>query len=97
MVVKNIEIPQDKIVNFCQHWKITEFALFGSVLRHDFHSDSDIDVLATFATRCLMEFILTIFAVKLFLALLKLFMLPRDLSSVADILLAPRLVQMFIE
>ncbi len=49
MVVKNIEIPQDKIVNFCQRWKITEFALFGSVLRDDFHSDSDIDVLATFA------------------------------------------------
>ena len=49
MVVKNIEIPQDKVVNFCQRWKITEFALFGSVLRDDFHSDSDIDVLATFA------------------------------------------------
>ncbi|MCY7282762.1 MAG: nucleotidyltransferase family protein [Cyanobacteria bacterium CAN_BIN43] len=30
-------------------WQITEFALFGSVLRDDFRPDSDIDVLVTFA------------------------------------------------
>ena len=34
---------------FCQQWHITEFALFGSVLRDDFRKDSDIDVLVTFA------------------------------------------------
>ncbi len=49
-MVKNIEIPQDKISDFCQRWKIAEFALFGSVLRDDFRLDSDIDVLATFAS-----------------------------------------------
>jgi uncharacterized protein len=49
MVVKNIEIPIDKIADFCQRWKITEFAFFGSVLRDDFRPDSDIDVLVTFA------------------------------------------------
>ena len=49
MVVKNIEIPKDKIEDFCQRWKITEFAFFGSVLRDDFRPDSDIDVLVTFA------------------------------------------------
>jgi len=48
MLVKNIEIPKAQIVDFCQRWKITEFALFGSVLRDDFRPDSDIDVLATF-------------------------------------------------
>ncbi len=48
MVVKNIEIPTDKIANFCQRWKITEFALFGSVLRDDFRPDSDVDILVTF-------------------------------------------------
>ncbi|HEY9878902.1 MAG TPA: nucleotidyltransferase family protein [Leptolyngbyaceae cyanobacterium] len=37
-----------QIAQFCQRWKITEFALFGSVLRDDFRSDSDIDVLVTF-------------------------------------------------
>jgi predicted nucleotidyltransferase len=48
MLVKNIEIPTDKITDFCQRWKITEFALFGSVLRDDFRSDSDVDILVTF-------------------------------------------------
>ncbi|RJR18352.1 MAG: nucleotidyltransferase [Nitrospiraceae bacterium] len=44
-----LNIPEDKIAVFCQSWKITEFALFGSVLRDDFTSNSDIDVLVTFA------------------------------------------------
>ncbi len=49
MKVKNIQIPTDKIAEFCQRWKITEFALFGSVLRDDFRPDSsDIDVLVSF-------------------------------------------------
>ena len=45
----NIEMPADKIVDFCRRWKIEEFALFGSVLREDFTPDSDVDVLVTFA------------------------------------------------
>ncbi|NET55653.1 MAG: nucleotidyltransferase [Symploca sp. SIO2E6] len=48
MLVTNIEIPEDQIKHFCQRWKISEFALFGSVLRDDFRSDSDIDTLVTF-------------------------------------------------
>ena len=44
-----IPIDREKIVEFCRRWKITELALFGSVLREDFRSDSDVDVLATFA------------------------------------------------
>ena len=43
-----IDLPQTEIAQFCQRWQITEFALFGSVLRHDFQPDSDIDVLVTF-------------------------------------------------
>lgn len=38
-----------QITEFCQRWQITEFALFGSVLRDDFRPDSDIDVLLTFS------------------------------------------------
>ncbi len=51
MAVENIQIdlPMEQIADFCQRWKITEFALFGSVLRDDFRPDSDIDVLVTFA------------------------------------------------
>ena len=44
-----ITLPMDAIRAFCERWKITEFAVFGSVLRDDFRPDSDIDVLVTFA------------------------------------------------
>ena len=44
-----IEIPKDQITGFCKRWKISELALFGSVLRKDFRPDSDVDVLVTFA------------------------------------------------
>ncbi len=47
MKVKNIQLPMDKIAEFCDRWQVTEFALFGSVLRDDFRPDSDIDVLVT--------------------------------------------------
>lgn len=43
-----IEISREALAEFCQRWKITELALFGSVLREDFGPDSDIDVLVTF-------------------------------------------------
>lgn len=48
MKIKNIELPLDKIAEFCHKWQIAEFALFGSVLRDDFRPDSDLDVLVTF-------------------------------------------------
>ena len=48
-MVKDINIGQEIIADFCYRWKITEFALFGSVLRNDFGPESDIDVLVTFA------------------------------------------------
>jgi len=44
----HIEIAQEQIREFCQRWRIVEFALFGSVLRDDFGPESDIDVLVTF-------------------------------------------------
>ena len=43
-----LSIPQDQITAFCQKWQINELALFGSVLRPDFHHDSDIDILVRF-------------------------------------------------
>jgi predicted nucleotidyltransferase len=43
-----MEIPHELISNFCQHWKVVEFALCGSVLRDDFDINSDIDVLVSF-------------------------------------------------
>lgn len=44
-----IAIPQDELAEFCRRWQVTEFALFGSVLRDDFGPDSDVDVLVAFA------------------------------------------------
>lgn len=44
-----IELPRERIAEFCRRWEITELALFGSVLRDDFRPDSDVDVLVTFA------------------------------------------------
>ncbi|MBM4035371.1 MAG: nucleotidyltransferase family protein [Planctomycetes bacterium] len=49
MAVPRVEVPLDRITAFCRKWGITEFALFGSVLREDFGSNSDVDVLVTFA------------------------------------------------
>lgn len=45
----NIQPDQARIIEFCKKWKITEFAVFGSVLRKDFRPDSDVDVLVVFA------------------------------------------------
>ena len=54
-----LRASMEQIVAFCDRWHITEFALFGSVLREDFQPDtSDIDVLVSFAPdarRGLME------------------------------------------
>lgn len=41
--------PRDEIRSFCRKWQITELAIFGSALRPDFSTDSDIDLLARFA------------------------------------------------
>ncbi|MBM3325056.1 MAG: nucleotidyltransferase family protein [Calditrichaeota bacterium] len=42
-------IDHEKITAFCRKWKITEFSLFGSVLREDFGPESDVDVLVILA------------------------------------------------
>ena len=48
MPTPRIPIPMPEIAAFCQKWKITEFSLFGSVLRDDLRPDSDVDVLVVF-------------------------------------------------
>jgi len=44
-----IDVPVDKIAEFCRKWKIKQFSLFGSVLREDFRPESDVDVLVVLA------------------------------------------------
>jgi uncharacterized protein len=48
MTITAIDLPMDAIAEFCARWQVVEFALFGSVLRSDFRSDSDIDVIVQF-------------------------------------------------
>jgi len=48
MLNQQLAIPHEKITQFCQKWNVVEFALFGSVLRVDFSTGSDVDVLVTF-------------------------------------------------
>ncbi len=49
MAEPRIPIPRNDIAAFCERWRITQLALFGSVLRDDFRSESDVDVLVRFS------------------------------------------------
>ena len=44
----NIEVPHNKIEEFCRRHHIAKLSFFGSVLRDDFSSGSDVDVLVEF-------------------------------------------------
>lgn len=46
---ERLQIAPEQLAAFCQQWQITELALFGSILRDDFHPDSDVDVLVAFS------------------------------------------------
>jgi predicted nucleotidyltransferase len=48
MIYHNLEIPHQRIADFCLRHHIRKLSLFGSILRQDFRSDSDIDVLVEF-------------------------------------------------
>ena len=43
-----IQIPRDKIAEFCRSNHIRRMALFGSVIRDDFTPQSDVDILVEF-------------------------------------------------
>ena len=43
-----LELPRQRIAEFCRRHHICKLALFGSILRPDFRPDSDIDVLVEF-------------------------------------------------
>jgi len=44
-----IDIDRERLAELCRRHHIRRLALFGSVLRPDFRSDSDVDVLVEFA------------------------------------------------
>jgi predicted nucleotidyltransferase len=48
MILHGIEIPKEPMATFCRANGVRRLALFGSILRDDFRSDSDVDVLIEF-------------------------------------------------
>ena len=57
MADPRLEIPKDKLSDFCHHHHIRSLSIFGSVLREDFHPDSDVDVLVEFEPEAQVGFI----------------------------------------
>ncbi len=57
MAEPRIEIPEGKIAEFCRRHRVRSLLLFGSVLREDFDSDSDVDVLVEFEPDAQVGFI----------------------------------------
>jgi predicted nucleotidyltransferase len=48
MRVHGVDIPDDKIADFCRRNHIRRLAVFGSILHGDFRADSDLDLLVEF-------------------------------------------------
>lgn len=48
MVIKNLELPAKVIADVCRKHDVEELSIFGSVLRDDFGSNSDVDFLVVF-------------------------------------------------
>jgi hypothetical protein len=71
MINNKINVPQEKIADFCRRNHIRKLSLFGSVLRGDFGPDSDVDVLVEFETGHVPGFF-------------RLFDLEKELSSLFD-------------
>ncbi len=56
-MVRNIDLPVDKVTEFCRRHHIRKLGLFGSVMREDFRADSDVDVLVDFEPQHVPGFI----------------------------------------
>ncbi|MDT7543235.1 MAG: uncharacterized protein QOE33_3139 [Acidobacteriota bacterium] len=44
----NVKVADEVLADFCRRHNVRRLAFFGSILRADFHADSDIDVLVEF-------------------------------------------------
>lgn len=51
-----IQLLTSDLEKICNRWQITELACFGSVLRDDFHKNSDVDLLVSFAADAKITF-----------------------------------------
>ncbi|WP_084176602.1 nucleotidyltransferase family protein [[Limnothrix rosea] IAM M-220] len=53
---ERLATSKDLISDFCRNWQITQLAIFGSVLRNDFRSDSDVDFLIVLSDNTHLSF-----------------------------------------
>lgn len=47
-IYKRLNLTPEQLAAFCNQHHILELSLFGSILRNDFKTDSDIDILVVF-------------------------------------------------
>jgi predicted nucleotidyltransferase len=45
MIIGHLDIPVERIAAICQKYRVKQLSLFGSALRDDFRTDSDVDLL----------------------------------------------------
>jgi len=48
MLINGVNFPIDRIADLCRRYGAGRLSLFGSILRDDFHANSDVDVLVEF-------------------------------------------------
>lgn len=48
LLYNRLGITPEQLAGFCDRWQVAELAVFGSILRDDFHAGSDIDVLVSY-------------------------------------------------
>jgi predicted nucleotidyltransferase len=48
VVSERLEVSPEALATFCRRWHIARLEVFGSVLREDFGTESDIDFLVSF-------------------------------------------------
>ena len=48
MLNPNVHLDNGALLEFCRKWRVRELAIFGSALRDDFGSESDLDFLVSF-------------------------------------------------
>ena len=82
MSIQNLTISQKDIHRFCRQYHVRELVLFGSALRDDFDSNSDVDLLVDFEPEAQVGF-LTLSRMQRELATI--FQRPVDLVSKADL------------
>lgn len=82
-----IALAPAPLASLCRRWRIERLALFGSVIRDDFRSDSDVDVLVEFQPGATLGF----FAMEDLRAALSALAAGREVDLVTPVALHPLL------